>query len=102
MSTVQIVPAGLAGSVILAVASHPISSARCKTREILKARVSAELRVYADAIAVLQEQAIAALSALQDTAGCFKKAHDLADRAKLAYQVSRQLLDKHVADHGCG
>ena len=97
----QIVHAERAGPVVLAVASHPISSAQCKTREILKARARAELKVYADAIAVLQKRSIAALSALEDTGDCFKKAHELAEHARLAYQLSRQKLDDHIASHGC-
>jgi hypothetical protein len=72
----------------------------CKTRDILKARTRAELKVYGDAIAVLQKQAIAGLSALDDPAG-FRKAQELAERAKLAYEVSRQKLDDHIASHGC-
>jgi hypothetical protein len=43
---------------------------------------------------------MAALSALDDPSG-FKKAQELAERAMLAYQVSRQKLEKHIADHGC-
>ncbi|HEV8414710.1 MAG TPA: hypothetical protein VGQ49_14035 [Bryobacteraceae bacterium] len=76
-------------------------SERCKTREMLKARVRAELKVYGDAIAMLQKHSIDALSALQDTSGSFEKAHELAEHAKLAYQVSRQALDDHIASHGC-
>lgn len=73
----------------------------CNTREILKARVRAELKVYADAITVLQKHSIAALAALDDRKGGFKKAQALAERARLAYQISRQKLDDHIASHGC-
>jgi hypothetical protein len=76
-------------------------SARCKTREMLQARVRAELKAYGDAIAVLQQHSIAALSALDDPGKGFKKAQELAERARLAYHVSRQKLDDHVASHGC-
>ncbi len=75
-------------------------SERCKTGEMLKKRVRADLKVYGDAIAVLQKHSIAALSALDEPGG-FKKAQKLAERARLAYQVSRQKLEKHIASHGC-
>ena len=91
----------MAGPVVLVVVRHSISTARCKTREILKARARAELKVYADAIAALQKHSIAALTALDDPKGGFKKAQELAERARLAYQVSRQKLDEHIASHGC-
>lgn len=74
---------------------------QCKTREILKARVRAEVKVYADAIEVLQKHSIAALAALDDPKGGFKKAQALAERARLAYEVSRQKLDDHISSHGC-
>ena len=76
-------------------------SERCKTGAMLKARVRAELKVYGDAIAVLQKHSIDALSALDDPRGDFKKAHKLAEHAKLAYIVSRQKLNDHIAAHGC-
>jgi acetyl-CoA carboxylase carboxyltransferase component len=97
---VQIMRTEMAGTVVLAV-SEPGMPGRCKTREMLKARVRAELRVYGDAIAVLQKHSIDALSALQDTRDSFKKAHQLAEHARLAYQVSRRKLDDHIASHGC-
>jgi hypothetical protein len=75
-------------------------SNRCKTGAMLKARVRAELKAYGDAIAVLQKNSIAALSALDDQSG-FKKAQEIAERAKLAYHVSRKKLDDHIASHGC-
>ena len=75
-------------------------STRCKTGLMLKARVRADLKVYGDAIAVLQKYSIAALSALEGP-GSFKKGQELAERARLAYQVSRQRLNDHIAAHGC-
>ena len=68
---------------------------------MLKARVRAELRVYADAIAVLQTYSIAALAALDDAREGFQKAHELAEHARLAYLQSRKKLDEHLASHGC-
>lgn len=76
-------------------------SSLCKTAEILKARVRAELRVYADAIAVLQNHSIAALAALDDPRESFQKAHELAEHARLAYLASRRKLNEHIASHGC-
>ena len=68
---------------------------------MLKARVRAELKVYGDAISVLQKHSIAALSALEDSIEGFQKAQKLAEHAKLAYQSARQKLDDHIASHGC-
>jgi len=68
---------------------------------MLKARVRAELRVYADAIAFLQSHSIAALAALDDPREGFQKAHELAEHARLAYLESRKKLDDHIASHGC-
>ena len=73
----------------------------CKTGAMLKARERAELRVYGDAITVLQKHSIDALSALDDPSGGFKKAQKLAEHAKLAYKFSRPKLDDHIASHGC-
>ena len=89
------------GTVVLEAVSDPTISARCKTGEMLKARVRAELRIYADAISVLQQYSIAALAALDEPKGSFKRAHELAEHARRAYQDSRQKLDDHVASHGC-
>ena len=77
-------------------------SARCKDREILGARLRADLRVYADAIAVLEQRSIEALTALEvNTTEGFEKAHRLAEHAQLAYQDSRKKLNRHIAAHGC-
>jgi len=64
----------------------------CKARDILKARVRADLKVYADAVNVLQR------SVGQD----FKKAHRDAERARLAFEAASKKLSDHVASHHCG
>ena len=64
----------------------------CKTREILKARLRADLKVYADAIAGLQ----------QNTGKNFEKAHKRADSARRIYEVARKKLNEHTVSHGCG
>jgi len=91
----------MAGTVILLVVREPAMSQRCKTREMLKARVRADLKTYGDAIAILQKHSIAALSALDDPSQGFRKAQELAERTRLAYHVSRQKLEDHIAAHGC-
>ena len=63
----------------------------CKSREILKARLRADLKVYADAIAGLQ----------QSTGKNFEKAHKRADSARRIYEVARKKLNDHIASHGC-
>jgi hypothetical protein len=74
----------------------------CRDREILKSRLRADSRVYADAIKVLQYYAMEALAALQASRADFKKALRLAEHARLAYESSRQHLSQHVASHCCG
>ena len=91
----------MAGTVVLSAVSEPEVSARCRTRDMLKTRVRAELKVYGDAIAVLQTHSIAALSALEGMRDSFKRAHELAEHARLAYHVSRQKLEDHIDSHGC-
>ena len=62
----------------------------------------ADVKVYAGAIAVLQQRSIDALTALEvNTPEGFEKAHRLAEHARLAYQDSRKKLNQHVAAHGC-
>jgi hypothetical protein len=76
--------------------------AECKDRDILKARLRADLKVYADAIAVLQECSIEAITALQENSKeGFERAHRLAEHARLTYKSSRRKLDQHIATHGC-
>ena len=64
----------------------------CTAREILRARLRADLKVYADAIEFLQ----------RNLGKEFEKAHQGADRARRAYQVARRKLADHMALHGCG
>ncbi len=76
-------------------------SARCKDREILRARLRADVRVYAGAIAVLQQRSIESLTASEaNSTENFEKAHRLAEHARLAYQDSRKKLNQHIAAHG--
>jgi hypothetical protein len=63
----------------------------CKSREIMKTRLRADLKVYADAIRVLQK------SMGKD----FDKAHKRAERARRAYEAARTKLNDHVAAHDC-
>jgi hypothetical protein len=64
----------------------------CKARDILKTRVRADLKVYADAVNVLQR------SMGQD----FKKAQRDAERARLAFESASKKLSDHLASHRCG
>jgi hypothetical protein len=70
----------------------PSESPTCKAREILKARVRADLKVYADAVNTLQR------SLGRD----FKKAHSDAERARLAFETASKKLAEHLASHKCG
>ena len=64
----------------------------CKTRDILKARLRADLKVYADATAALQ----------RNVGKDFERAHLRVESARRAYEVARKKLNEHIASHGCG
>lgn len=61
----------------------------CPDRETLKLRLQADIRVYMDAVAELQQNVES------------DRLHQQADRARLAYEVSRKKLYEHTAAHGC-
>ncbi len=63
----------------------------CVNHEILKARLRADLRVYADAVAELEG----------NVGRGFEKAHKKAEHARLAYQAARQKLKDHIESHDC-
>ena len=67
------------------------TEAPCKTRTILTTRLRADVKVYADAIRVLPE------SIGKD----FEKAHKRAERARRAYEMARDKLNRHIESHGC-
>jgi len=70
---------------------QPSEDQDCQTREDFKGQLRATLKVYRDAVAELE------LSSGLD----FKKAHDKAEQARLAYETARKSLFEHVAAHGC-
>jgi hypothetical protein len=70
----------------------PTETPSCKVREILKARVRADLKVYGGAVNVLQR------SMGQE----FKVAHRNAERARLAFEAASKKLADHLAQHRCG
>ena len=63
----------------------------CKDLELLKARLHADIRVYGDFAARL----------ILETGAEFDKAYQRAQRAKHAYERSRQILNQHAAEHHC-
>ena len=70
---------------------HPAKANVCKSRDMLKARLRADLRVYRDAVVALQES----------TGPDFREAHHKAEHARLAYEAARDRFNAHVASHGC-
>ena len=70
---------------------QPKQSPDCKTNEMLKARMRADLRVYRDAVDALEEH----------TGKGFEKAHKLAEIARIAYQAARDRFETHVSSHRC-
>jgi len=63
----------------------------CKTHEMLKARMRADLRVYREAVDALVEH----------TGRGFEKAHKLAEIARIAYEAARNRFNDHVSSHRC-
>jgi len=63
----------------------------CVNHEILKARLRADLKVYADAVAELEG----------NVGKGFEKAHKKAEHSRLAYQAAREKLKEHSDSHGC-
>ena len=69
----------------------PKEALDCKTHEMLKERMRADLRVYRDAVNVLE----------QTTGADFDKAHKLAEIARIAYGAARDRFNAHVSSHKC-
>jgi hypothetical protein len=77
------------------VSVQPRETLECKTHEILKARMRADLRVYRDGVNTLEDLAIGAMP--KD----FEKAHKLAEIARIAYIAARDRFNAHVTSHRC-
>ena len=58
---------------------------------MLKARLRADLKVYADAMIALD----------QSVGKDFEKAQQKAEHARLAFQAAQDKLAEHIASHGC-
>jgi len=63
----------------------------CKTHEMLKGRMRADLRVYRDSVDALEEH----------SGEGFEKAHKRAEIARIAYQAARDRFNMHVSSHRC-
>lgn len=74
---------------------QPKEALDCKTHEILKARMRADLRVYRDSVHVLEELALGA------TPKDFERANRLVENARIAYGAARERFNAHVAAHRC-
>lgn len=70
---------------------QPKEALECKTHEILKGRMRADLRVYRDAVDALEEH----------TGEGFEKAHKLAEIARIAYEAARNRFNAHTSSHRC-
>jgi hypothetical protein len=69
----------------------PARSLSCKSREMLRARLRADLKVYAEAV-----------DALEQAAGkSFERAVKAAEHARLAFNEARSRLNAHTSSHGC-
>jgi hypothetical protein len=74
----------------------PVRALSCKTREILKGRLKADLKVYRDAVDMLDAATIT-----QSGTG-FEKVFKRAEVARRAFEGARERFNIHVASHGCG
>jgi hypothetical protein len=70
---------------------QPQQALECRTHEMLKARMRADLRVYKDAVDALESS----------TTKGFDKAHKLAEIARVAYEAARDRFNAHVSSHRC-
>lgn len=70
---------------------QPKQALDCKTHEMLKARMRADLRVYKDAVEALEES----------TGKNFERVHKLAESARIAFEAARDRFNAHVASHKC-
>lgn len=70
---------------------QPRQALECKTHEMLKERMRADLRVYRDAVNALEEH----------TGEGFEKSHHLAEIARIAYEAARDRFNAHVSSHRC-
>lgn len=70
---------------------QPKQGLDCKTHEMLKARMRADLRVYKDAMDALEES----------TGKNFGRTHKLAETARIAFEAARDRFNAHVASHKC-
>ena len=70
---------------------QPKQAPDCRTHEMLKERMRADLRVYRDAVDALDEH----------SGEGFEKAHRLAEIARIAYEAARDRFSAHVSSHRC-
>lgn len=70
---------------------QPKEVPECKTHDILKARMRADLRVYRDAVDALDRH----------TGEGLEKCHKLAEIARIAYEAARNRFNAHVSSHRC-
>jgi hypothetical protein len=66
----------------------------CDSREILKDRMRADLRVYRDAVSVLDAEV------LTGSGTSFEKAVRNTKLAQLAFETARDRYNQHVSSHG--
>jgi hypothetical protein len=70
---------------------QPGKAPSCTDRQILRARLRADLRVYVDAVAWLD----------QATGKDFEKAFKHAEEARRAFLAAREKVNRHITSHGC-
>jgi hypothetical protein len=72
---------------------QPAPAEECQERKILEGRHRADREVYLSAVRGLNEH----LNKAE-----FNQAYENAERAKVAFESSRDALDVHMQVHGCG
>lgn len=68
----------------------------CKSREMLKDRLRADIRVYKDAVERLDS------AVFEKSSQAFDRAIKRAETAQRAFRRARDTYNKHVMSHGCG
>ena|ERR1041385_5112450 len=64
----------------------------CRDLEILKSRLQANLKIYRECAAALRADTLH---------GDFEKTYQRAERARLAFEQSREELNAHIGSHRC-
>ena len=75
---------------------QPAKAQTCRSMEILRSRLHADVRVYMQAV-----QHLEAIALGRSTDNSFVKATHDVEVARVAFAAARKRLNEHIAAHGC-